>query len=174
MKAWGHFKTITKHRFIVMTYCFRAGLIRQGLTHDLSKYSPTEFLIGAKYFTGEKSPNVLERQEKGYSSSWIHHKGRNKHHFEYWVDTTMEGFVPVEMPVNYVAEMLFDRIAACKTYNGKNYTDAAPLAYYNRGYDARIMHELTRQRLELLLNMLADEGEAKTMDYIRNVLLKKQ
>ena len=81
-----HFQTITYHRRLVRQSCFRVGLYWQGLTHDLSKYSLTEFLVGAKYFQGDCSPNNAEKEEKGYSSSWLHHKGRNKHHFEYWVD----------------------------------------------------------------------------------------
>ena len=86
MKAVKHFKTITKHRFLVMKYCFKAGLYWQGLTHDLSKYSPAEFRVGARYFQGDRSPNDIERREKGYSAAWLHHKGRNKHHLEYWID----------------------------------------------------------------------------------------
>ena len=58
MKPWQHFKTITHHRLVVMGYCFRVGRIRQGLTHDLSKYSPTEFRIGARYYQGTRSPNA--------------------------------------------------------------------------------------------------------------------
>ena len=44
MKAWHHFKTITHHKYLVLCGCFQVGLYWQGLTHDLSKYSPTEFL----------------------------------------------------------------------------------------------------------------------------------
>ena len=39
MHIFKHFMTITKHRFLVLKYCFKAGLYRQGLAHDLSKYS---------------------------------------------------------------------------------------------------------------------------------------
>ena len=81
--AWKHFRTITYHKYLVMKGCFAVGLYRQGLTHDLSKYSPAEFLVGAKYFQGNRSPNNAEREEKGYSSAWLHHKGRNRHHYEY-------------------------------------------------------------------------------------------
>lgn len=84
--AWKHFRTITYHKYLVMKGCFAVGLYRQGLTHDLSKYSPAEFLVGAKYFQGNRSPNNAEREEKGYSSAWLHHKGRNRHHYEYWID----------------------------------------------------------------------------------------
>ena len=47
--AWHHFKTITTHRILVMQGCFRMGLYWQGLTHDLSKYSLTEFKTGVEY-----------------------------------------------------------------------------------------------------------------------------
>ena len=80
MKAWQHFKTITTHKIWVMRYCFKIGLYWQGLTHDLSKYSPTEFLVGMKYYQGDRSPNNAEREDTGMSKSWMHHKGRNKHH----------------------------------------------------------------------------------------------
>ena len=81
MKAWQHFKTITRHRWLVRQGCFKVGLYWQGITHDLSKYSPTEFGVGIRYFQGTRSPNAAEREDKGYSEAWIHHKGRNRHHF---------------------------------------------------------------------------------------------
>lgn len=86
----GHFKTITEHKMLVMEHCFKLGLYRQGLMHDMSKYMPVEFLVGAKYYQGNRSPNNAEREEKGYSASWLHHKGRNKHHFEYWIDYQLD------------------------------------------------------------------------------------
>ena len=55
-----HFKTITHHRQLVFRHCMKAGILWQGLVHDLSKYSPTEFIPGARYYLGYKSPNVLE------------------------------------------------------------------------------------------------------------------
>ena len=86
MRAIEHFKTITHHRHLVRQYCFRLGLYYQGLTHDLSKYSPSEFWRGVKYYQGYRSPNDAERRENGVSLAWLHHKGRNRHHFEYWID----------------------------------------------------------------------------------------
>ena len=47
MKIKEHFQTITYHRKLVREGCFKVGLYWQGLTHDLSKFSPTEFLMGA-------------------------------------------------------------------------------------------------------------------------------
>ena len=86
-----HLNTVVHHKMLVMEGCWKVGLYRQGLLHDLSKFSPTEFLVGARYFQGNRSPNNAEREEIGYSSSWLHHKGRNRHHFEYWVDYNYRG-----------------------------------------------------------------------------------
>lgn len=133
-RAWEHFKTITHHKLLVMDGCFRVGLFKQGLLHDLSKYSPAEFLVGAKYYQGDRSPNNAEREDIGYSSAWLHHKGRNRHHYEYWIDYSSRdiegGMAPVPMPTRYVIEMFMDRIAACKVYHGAAYKDQDPLAYY--------------------------------------------
>ena len=105
MNAWKHFKTITHHRHLVCLGCFRVGLYWQGLTHDLSKYSLTEFRQGVRYFQGDRSPNDAERKDRGYSSAWLHHKGRNKHHFEYWIDYSLDGtgtLVGMKMPDKYI------------------------------------------------------------------------
>lgn len=177
-KAWKHFKTITYHKFLVAQGCFRVGLYRQGLLHDLSKYSPTEFKVGIKYYQGTRSPNNAEREDIGYSSAWLHHKGRNKHHYEYWIDYSTDnvpgGMAPVPMPDKYIAEMMMDRIAASKVYEGKKYTDASPLKYYQKGAGDAPLHPYTRQLLEKLLHMLAEEGEERTFRYIRRTLLHKK
>ena len=86
MNVLGHFTTITRHKMLVMKYCFACGLYKQGLAHDLSKYTPTEFIPGCIYYQGDHSPNEAERKAKGYTSAWLHHKGHNRHHLEYWID----------------------------------------------------------------------------------------
>lgn len=159
---------------MVMKGCFSVGLYRQGLLHDLSKYMPSEFLVGARYYQGTQSPNNAERLEKGYSSAWLHHKGRNRHHYEYWLDYSSRegaGIIPAKMPLCYVVEMFIDRVAASKNYNSGNYTDDMPLKYYLRGNPKKYMHEDTRRQLELLLKMLAQKGEPYTMRYIRRKII---
>lgn len=176
-RALGHFKTIHEHRKLVRQGCFRLGLYYQGLTHDLSKYSPTEFLVGAKYYQGFRSPNNAEREEKGYSLAWMHHKGRNKHHYEYWNDycpVKKNGtVVAVRMPMRYLAEMYVDRVAACKVYRGKDYTNEHPLEYFLKGKENVQMHEITKRDLERLLRMLATQGEKITEKYIRRRILRE-
>lgn len=171
-KLIGHFRTITKHRHAVIRNCRRAGILWQGLRHDLSKYSPTEFIPGVKYYVGTHSPNELERMDKGYSAAWLHHKGRNRHHFEYWSDyNPVERRVgPVKMPLRYVIEMVCDRMAASKIYLGDKYTDASALEYFVHGKSHRVIHPETSDLCERLLTMLADEGEEKTFAYMRRLL----
>lgn len=170
MKALKHFNTITKHRHKVIAHCFKAGIGWQGLLHDLSKYSPAEFFTGAKYYQGNKSPNEEERARYGYSKAWMHHKGRNRHHFEYWTDYNPQRRVvePVRMPFNYVAEMFCDRVAASKIYNGKAYKDCDPLNYFLKAKATRFIHPRTSDELEELLTLLAEKGEAETFAYLKS------
>lgn len=169
-KALAHFRTIIKHRHMVIKHCKKAGILKQGLTHDLSKFSPTEFKPGAKYFQGNRSPNEGEREEYGYSLAWIHHKGRNKHHFEYWTDYNAKTRVmePVKMPIKYVKEMFCDRVAASKIYMKENYDSSCPLKYFMRSKGKRMIHPETSDFLEKLLIMLQNEGEDKVFEYLRN------
>jgi hypothetical protein len=178
IKPWEHFKTITEHKMLVMKYCFRVGLYKQGLLHDLSKYSPTEFLVGCKYYQGTRSPNNAEREDTGYSMSWLHHKGRNKHHYEYWIDYSAnqgEGIVGLKMPTKYVVEMFLDRLAASRIYRGEQYKDSDPLEYYDNGVAmlGKMIHPETGEQLRFLLKMLADQGEEQTFEYIKKEILKK-
>ena len=156
-----------RHRRAVRKHCFKCGLIWQGLTHDLSKYSPTEFWRGAKYYLGNRSPQMKEREIYGYSAAWLHHKGRNKHHYEYWVDVGDSIYVPVEMPAKYFAEMVCDRIAACKIYQKDKYTDASPLNYFEARTSKDEMHPNTYANLRYFLTMLRDEGEQKTFKELK-------
>ncbi len=169
MHPFRHFYTITKHRHRVIAHCFRAGIGFQGLFHDLSKYAPSEFLVGAKYYTGTRSPNEGERTEYGYSKAWMHHKGRNRHHFEYWVDIDPQTkvYAPVKMPLKYVIEMFCDRVAASKIYEKEKYSDDHPYAYFCRSRLIAGIHPETAAFLGKLLCMLKDEGEKKTFAYIR-------
>ena len=173
---FGHLSTVTRHRHRVIAHCARAGILWQGLRHDLSKYSPTEFFPGVRYFVGTKSPNELERLERGYSAAWLHHKGRNRHHFEYWNDfnPAERRYLPVKMPLRYVAEMFCDRVAASKIYRGSEYTDRDPLLYYQRGAAAYNMHPETAALLLSWLTMLAEQGEDAVFGEIRRSLKEKK
>ena len=171
-RFWGHLRTVLRHKHHVFKNCVKAGIPWQGIKHDLSKFSPAEFLPGVRYFAGDHSPNEGERSEYGYSLAWMHHKGRNKHHYEYWNDynriTREPG--PVRMPLRYVVEMVCDRIAASKVYLRQNYNDSCPLAYFNKRKDRRDMHPDTYALTLELLTMLSEKGEDETFAYIKKLL----
>lgn len=175
----GHLHTVNSHRRLVRKYCFKLGLYRQGMMHDLSKYSPSEFIPGVKYYQdGHRSPNNAQREDEGVSKAWLHHKGRNKHHFEYWIDYDVDGnstiLAGMKMPVKYVAEMFCDRVAASRIYNKDKYKVSDPLDYYIKGLGHYIMHPETDELLHNLLKMLADKGEEYTFAYIKANVLKKK
>lgn len=165
-KIRGHLKTINKHKIEVTKLCFRCHLYKQGLLHDLSKYSYCELKTGFKYYQGYRSPIDAQKEDLGYSLSWLHHKGRNKHHWEYWLDNSMEGVVAVEMPVNYVIEMFCDRVAASMIYQKDQYTDESALIYYERGRNKILIHPNTDKLIHHLLSYLAQHGLDETIDYI--------
>ncbi len=169
-----HLNTINEHKIEVGKNCFRCGLYKQGILHDLSKYSWTEFSVGAKYYQGTRSPNEAEREDKGYTSSWLHHKGRNKHHLEYWIDYDLKnkkgGVTGMKMPDNYIVEMFCDRVAASKIYHKDNYSDDTALQYYLHGKSKVMLHPYVKKKLEMLLYMLAEKGEDYTFAYCRRYM----
>lgn len=130
--------------------------------------------MGAKYYQGTCSPNNAERREKGYSAAWIHHKGRNRHHWEYWTDLNVVShrYEAVPMPRKYLAEMVMDRIAACKTYQGSAYTDASALTYLENSNEQHLIHPQTRRELAYILTVLRDCGEKAMYQYVKNSVLK--
>ena len=171
-RVFRHFKTITQHRHMVMKHCIKAGIPFQGLLHDLSKYTPQEFLTGVTYYTdGTKSPNEAERQIEGYSKAWLHHKGRNRHHFEYWNDYNPKvgKVMPVPMPTRFLKELICDRIAASKIYQGNNYTKEHPLSYFLKGKPNRFIAPETSDLIEHFLTVLAKDGEETMFEELRKL-----
>lgn len=158
-----HFITITKHKWYVMRFCFKCGLYRRGILHDLSKYGLTEFFASAKYFQGTSSPIDAEKKENGYSIAWQHHKGHNPHHWEYWIDNlgTYKN-TPCKIPYQYVVEMICDWLGAGIVYSKQrpNYAKGydEPLKYYNKCKNERIFHKETQDLIEYFLNVIKEKG----------------
>ena len=170
-RFFGHLRTVHKHRAMVRKLCFKCGLYWQGLTHDLSKYSPIEFWNGVKFYTGTNSPHHGERRVYGYSKAWMHHKGRNKHHVEYWQDIRPNGRTePIPMPIEYFTEMLCDRVAASMIYLGDKFTDKSTLDYYHSHYYENKFHPETRKKLERWLERIGSVGVDKTFDELKEEL----
>lgn len=157
-KVWGHLKLITTHKAKVAKLCFRTGIYLQGIVHDLSKYSPAEFIDSARYFNGERSPIEVQKETTGFSTAWLHHKGRNKHHHEYWVDYIDQGGIPCKMPFKYALELVCDSVAAGQVYLGKDWNKGCPKVYWEtRKSDAKV-HEDTYKFLTFAFNQIAIDG----------------
>ena len=166
-KFIGHLTTINKHKLLVMKLCFKMGLYSQGLKHDLSKYSPVEFLNGVKYYQGYRSPINAEITDNGYSDAWLHHKGRNKHHWQYWITVKKGQLTTLEMPLKYIKEMTCDRIAACMVYQKDKYTDASALEFLENSREKELMPEHTYMKLKSYLTLVKDLGIDKAFEIIK-------
>ena len=154
-----HFKTICKHKKVVFEECRACGITWQGITHDLSKFSITEFTPSARYFQGNRSPIEAEKEDTGYSMAWLHHKGVNKHHWEWWCDFGENGEVIAnKIPSKYVVEMLCDWIGAGKVYNKETWKQSDPLDYYNKVRKGRHFHPETEKLIVYLLEVIKDKG----------------
>jgi len=157
-----HLHTVNVHRFEVFKLCCKCGFFWRGLTHDLSKYSFEEFWESVKYYSiskGKYSPLLASKKKLGYSKAWLHHFGRNKHHFEYWYDYAAPDQTPI-IPFKYMVEMVCDRIAACKVYNKGNYDDSCSYKYFIERKDKYKINPKMNNFLELVFIDLKDNGES--------------
>lgn len=158
-----HLITISKHKYYVMKFCFKCGYYKRGLLHDLSKFGKTEFFSSAKYFQGNRSPIEAEKENKGYSLAWQHHKGHNPHHWEYWIDNlgTYKN-TPCKIPYEYVIEMICDWLGAGIVYSKQkvdyNSPYKEPFDYYNAHLKERIFHKDTQKLIEFYLNLIKEKG----------------
>lgn len=171
-KYWEHFKTITKHKKVVMELCFKCGIYKRGILHDLSKYGPTEFIASAKHFQGNRSPIDAAKEKDGYSLAWQHHKGHNPHHWEYWIDNVgTRKNTPIEIPYEYVVEMVCDWVGAGIVYSKREvdydepYTE--PLEHYNAHRDVRIFDPFTQMTIEMFLKIIAERGVNAFCRFVR-------
>lgn len=165
-----HLKTVHKHRKYVRKACFKMGLIWQGLTHDLSKYSLTELSI-CKYYSGKGSPHQVAREVLGYSPSWIHHYHINKHHFQFWWDEDEDGkIIPMKMPYKYLIESFCDMLGASKAYNPENWKPQMLLDYWEtRCIGKRIMHARSTSLLDYLIRQLVLDGEENFYEWYKGI-----
>ena len=165
MKFIKHLYKIHIHRKWVRRYCFGLGLYWQGLTHDLSKYSPTEFFESVKFYQGTSSPIDAAKKAQGYSLAWFHHRGRNKHHHVYWVDNFDEGMTFVVIPYKYMAEMICDFIGAGRAYMGKNFTYRSELNWWNKRKEKYAMKPVCKEFVSKVFESLAEIEDNYGMKY---------
>lgn len=169
----GHLCLITKHKWVVFKLCVKVGEPWRGFIHDFSKYSPTEFCEGVKYFNGKHSPIVDCKRKEGYSKAWLHHRGRNKHHLEYWVDLDSPDKTPI-IPYKYVAEMVCDKLAAGIIYEGKNWTKEFELQYWLRERAEVQVNEQIKNVITEVLTQVSEIGinKALTKKNLKEIYIK--
>ena len=164
---FGHLNNVLTHRHMVFKFCCRVGIPLQGFTHDFSKFTLTELIPSVRYYQGTASPIGAERREKGYSEAWLHHKAKNKHHWEYWVEFRDDGTeYYVKMPMNYVKEMLCDWLSAGKTYNRTTWQPNYPLEYFRKHESYYKLHPETKAFALKVLHMFAEKGEDETLNWL--------
>ena len=157
-KYINHFIKICKHKYYVGSILVKNGLYWQAVTHDLSKFSITEFAPCAKYFSGDRSPIEAEKEDIGYSAAWLHHKGRNKHHWQYWVDYTHGKLTPCNIPEKYLYEMAADVVGASKAYLGGKYDPKEPLEYFRKHRDEWQMILEDKMTVEFFIRYITDNN----------------
>lgn len=168
-----HFIVVMHHKFVVLKLCIKAGIPYRGLVHDLSKFSPTEFINSVKYFNeGKGSPIKLEKKDRGYSKAWLHHKGRNPHHYEYWQDNFDKGGEALQMPFYNALELICDYLAAGKAYMKKNFTYAGEYKWWQgKKANPLAMHPQTKIFVEIMLKNMADTNSCNCLK--KNIAFSK-
>ena len=151
-----HIGTIRKHRKWVRKYCFMAGIPWRGITHDLSKYSITELFESARYWTGTRSPIDLAKETQGYSRAWLHHRGRNPHHWAYWADNFSEGMTVYPMPMNDFVEMVCDFLGAGRAYSNDCFSYSSEHSWWLKDRDkgCKAMHPENKKMLDIIFSDL--------------------
>ena len=174
----GHTKTVIKHKYWVWYYMNKCGFKWgwRGLWHDMSKFSPTEFWESVKYYSGTRSPIDACKEENGISMAWMHHKGRNPHHYEYWMDNFDKGGESKEMPWRYKVEMICDYLAAARAYMGKNFSYVAEYEWWMKKLKLpRSQHENDKKFVSSILRNLAEfeetDGFKRANEIFRYALL---
>lgn len=156
---FAHWKKVRTHRKWVRRYAFELGIPWQGLVHDLSKYSPTEFFESVKYYQGTRSPIDAAKEDKGYSTAWFHHRGRNKHHHEYWIDNFDKGMTFNIMPYKYFVELICDYLAAGRAYMGDDFSYAKELKWWKSKRGTIAMHPDQIEMIDDIFEFLAHKEE---------------
>jgi hypothetical protein len=146
------------------------GIPFRGLMHDLSKFHPAEFLEGVKYYNGKISPVEESKRINGYSKAWLHHRGHNKHHYDYWQINLDTGNKPLCMPYKDTVEMLCDYLAAGRTYMGKDFSFQSELNWWlSKRTGPLAMHPAQQEFLDITLTCMASMQELINKRDLKNI-----
>lgn len=134
---------VLRHKWYVFIECCHFGLPWAGLTHDLSKLTPAEWLPYVNFFYNHSSvKSIRDEQQAAFDAAWNHHQKVNPHHWQYWVmlfDTGSQRVLPI--PDRYRKEMIADWRGASRAIKGTDNT----VEWYLLNYDNMQLHAETRQ-----------------------------
>ncbi|MCR5079079.1 MAG: DUF5662 family protein [Bacilli bacterium] len=154
-----HLRTILKHRHRVIYNASHCGIFWHSLRHDLSKFSPKEFIPSAKYYAGNMSPIVNQRKANEFFSTICqHHSKRNAHHWEYWCDWFKGNIVMETMPWKYATECVCDMLSASYTYNKKDFKPDTTYKFFMERSNGIYMTKATREYISWCLSRYAELG----------------
>lgn len=134
-----YLKYLIIHKWFVFLECWKTGQFLHGITHDLSKFRPSEFFSYMYYFGSKRNFEkhgiaISFWTEENLELAWLHHQHRNKHHWNYWINS--DG-IAIEMPKKYISQMLADWRAM-----GRVFGDTAK-EYYEKNKEKMKFHEDT-------------------------------
>lgn len=143
---WKYFKYIVEHKWNVGIECVKYGLFLHAITHDLSKFLPSEFIPYARFFHAKnraKEYKISDENNVDFQTGWNRHQKRNKHHWNYWVSITRkEEIVPIQMPKKYVKQMICDWRGMSRKFGG------SAKEYYESNKQNFILHPVTEHLIE--------------------------
>jgi hypothetical protein len=146
---WEYFKYVIEHKKNVAIECIKMGMIVHAITHDLSKFRPSEFIPYARFFYAKDRANNYNKSDENdmnFQKGWNHHQKRNKHHWNYWVSVTRKDeIIPMEMPMKYVKQMIADWKGMSRKFGD------TPKSYFDKNKDSMILHPKTIEKIEKLI-----------------------
>jgi hypothetical protein len=168
-RYWSYLKYVLRHKWFVGVECFKEGLYWQGLVHDMSKFSHYEFIPYAKHFYNKDGSKKDVRNETGFHDpnntgdeifdfAWLLHQKRNKHHWQFWILPKDDGDIRIlEMPTNYVIEMVCDWVGTGKAQGFVSPADDRYFEtrkWYDKNKDKMQLHEKTREQVENIIRFI--------------------
>lgn len=149
-KYWQYFKYILEHKKNVGIECIKMLMPIHAITHDLSKFLPSEFIPYARYFFDTNKAKKYDKgteEHKDFQLGWCHHQNRNKHHWNYWVSVTRKSNAqhPIPMPHRYIEQMVADWRGMSRKFGG------TWQEYYEKNKDEMILAPETVEHIKRLL-----------------------
>ena len=145
-----YLKYILEHKKNVGIECINHGLYIHAITHDVSKFRPSEFIPYSKFFYSKNRTKVYNKSDElddNFLKGWNLHQKRNKHHWNFWVSVTRKNeIISLPMPMKYVKQMICDWRGMSRKFGG-NWIE-----YYNKNRDSFMLHDKTESRIQRLID----------------------